>query len=179
MGKRAAESDGEDIASPNLKKAKASSSKTTKTPKAKANSAPPSTNSGTDADGNPMWEIGGTRRVTISKFKGTTLVNIREYYTDKTTGEAKPGKKGISLSVEQFEGLIDAMPALVQALVEDGHELSLPDTGNGGAPVAEAPEKAEKTKKTKKPKRAEKSQKPKKSNIEETSDEEEEGSDEE
>jgi hypothetical protein len=110
MGKRAAESDGEDIASPNLKKAKGSSSKAPKTPKAKADPAPPSAANGTDAEGNPFWQvslprtlcfplqltvskIGGTRRVTISKFKGTTFVNIREYYTDKTSGEAKPGKK--------------------------------------------------------------------------------------
>ncbi|KAK4452423.1 transcriptional Coactivator p15-domain-containing protein [Podospora aff. communis PSN243] len=181
MGKRAAESDGEDIASPNLKKAKASSSKTHKTPKAKADPAPPSAASGTDAEGNSFWQIGGTRRVTISKFKGTTLISIREYYTDKASGEAKPTKKGISLSVEQFQGLVDAMPSLVQALEEDGHELSLPDTGNGGAPIAEASEKPEKPKKAKKSKKSDKPEKPKKSNIEETSEEEddEEGSDEE
>lgn len=29
--------------------------------------------------------------MTISQFKGTTMVNLREYYDDK--GELKPGKK--------------------------------------------------------------------------------------
>jgi hypothetical protein len=69
------------------------------------------------------------------------------------------------------------MPSLVQALVKDGHELSLPDTGNGGAPVTESSENTEKPKKSKKSKKSEKTERPKKSNIEETS--EEEGSDEE
>jgi len=36
-------------------------------------------------------QIGKNRRVTISKFKGITLVNIREYY--EANNEMKPGKK--------------------------------------------------------------------------------------
>jgi hypothetical protein len=64
---------------------------------------------GKDAEGNPYWEvglllarvsgsllmflqIGNNRRIGSSQFKGTTLVNIREYYTG-TDGELKPGKK--------------------------------------------------------------------------------------
>jgi hypothetical protein len=35
----------------------------------------------------------GTRRVTVSDFKGQTLVSIREYYEDKESGQMKPGKK--------------------------------------------------------------------------------------
>lgn len=34
----------------------------------------------------------GKRRVTVSSFKGNTLVSIREYYTTDA-GELKPGKK--------------------------------------------------------------------------------------
>ncbi len=41
----------------------------------------------------------------VSKFKGKMLINIREFYDDKTTGEEKPGNKGIALSVEQWEAL--------------------------------------------------------------------------
>jgi hypothetical protein len=47
---------------------------------------------GTDAEGNPYWEIGNNRRIGSSQFKGATLVNIREYYT-APDGELKPGKK--------------------------------------------------------------------------------------
>jgi hypothetical protein len=47
---------------------------------------------GTDAEGNPYWEFGNNRRIGASQFKGTTLVNIREYYT-APDGELRPGKK--------------------------------------------------------------------------------------
>jgi hypothetical protein len=44
-----------------------------------------------DSDGNRYWEISKARRVTISDFKGTKLVNIREYY--QKDNEWLPGKK--------------------------------------------------------------------------------------
>ncbi|KAJ3022793.1 RNA polymerase II transcriptional coactivator [Thoreauomyces humboldtii] len=37
------------------------------------------------------------KKLTVSQFKGITLVGIREYYTDKD-GEDQPGKKGIAIS---------------------------------------------------------------------------------
>ena len=40
------------------------------------------------------------KRITVRKFKGKLLVDIREFYNDK--GEMKPGKKGIALSKEKF-----------------------------------------------------------------------------
>ncbi|KAG5180002.1 activated RNA polymerase II transcriptional coactivator p15-like protein [Tribonema minus] len=58
-------------------------------------------------------EIGGTRRISVRTFKGKTLIDIREYYTD-SSGTAKPGKKGISLSPEQWNGL--------KAIVDDVDE---------------------------------------------------------
>jgi len=48
--------------------------------------------------------IGRNRFVEVSKFKGKTYVNIREYYTDET-GELKPGRKGIALKLEEWEEL--------------------------------------------------------------------------
>ncbi len=34
------------------------------------------------------------RFVSVSNFKGKMLVNIREYYEDKESGETRPGRKG-------------------------------------------------------------------------------------
>lgn len=45
----------------------------------------------TDDDGNKYWEISKARRVTISEFKGTKIVSIREYY--EKDGKSLPGKK--------------------------------------------------------------------------------------
>mmetsp|Transcript_11265 Transcript_11265/g.11301 ORF Transcript_11265/g.11301 Transcript_11265/m.11301 type:complete len:110 (+) Transcript_11265:80-409(+) len=55
--------------------------------------------------GDGIFSIGRDRKVSVSDFKGKKYINIREYYTDKSTGEEKPGKKGIALTVEQWESL--------------------------------------------------------------------------
>ena len=46
---------------------------------------------------------GKLKKVSVSKFKGQLLVNFREYYVDKSTGEEKPGSKGITLNRSQWE----------------------------------------------------------------------------
>ncbi|KAJ1352283.1 hypothetical protein KIN20_008582 [Parelaphostrongylus tenuis] len=56
-----------------------------------------------NADGDEMIEIGNMRYVTVRNFRGKALIDIREYYSDKSTGEIRPGKKGISLSREQYQ----------------------------------------------------------------------------
>ncbi|CAF4278893.1 unnamed protein product [Rotaria socialis] len=53
--------------------------------------------------GERLYELGKLRYISVSEFKGKSLINIREYYEDK--GVHKPGKKGISLSVDQWEKL--------------------------------------------------------------------------
>jgi hypothetical protein len=52
------------------------------------------------------FKIGPTRQVEVRKFKGQILVDIRETYIDKTSGEEKPGSKGIALKPEQWEALL-------------------------------------------------------------------------
>lgn len=52
------------------------------------------------------------KRVTVRQFKDKTLIDIREYYTDKNTEMQKPGKKGIALSVEAWKALKGVMSAV-------------------------------------------------------------------
>ena len=43
------------------------------------------------------------------------MVDIREYYTDDS-GELRPGKKGISLSLDQWRKLKDAIDTIDQRI---------------------------------------------------------------
>ncbi|KAK6351365.1 hypothetical protein TWF718_004527 [Orbilia javanica] len=95
----------------------ASSSKRFKSSNAGSASAskPPDGTRHVDDEGNFYWELGGkSRRVTVSEFKGNVLVSVREYY--EKDGKSFPGKKGISMSLEQFNQLIRVLPALEEAI---------------------------------------------------------------
>ncbi|RYP92993.1 hypothetical protein DL770_000867 [Monosporascus sp. CRB-9-2] len=120
-----------------------------------------------DEEGNTYWPLSNTRRINISEFKGKVLVNIREYYTDQT-GELRPGKKGISLPLEQYNSLIKAIPDINAHLNEQGHETA--DITSGAAATA-APSSSSKS--STKDAKENKKQKGKssKSNIEATSEE--------
>ncbi|KAF1324090.1 Transcriptional coactivator p15, partial [Globisporangium splendens] len=50
-----------------------------------------------------VFELSAKRRVTVRKWRAAVLVDVREYYDDN--GVSKPGKKGISLSRDQWETL--------------------------------------------------------------------------
>ena len=56
-------------------------------------------------DDEPSWDLGKNKWVKVRQFKGQTYVDIREYYVDKDTMDTKPGKKGISLNVQQYQKL--------------------------------------------------------------------------
>lgn len=50
-------------------------------------------------------KLGKKKQVSVRKFNGVNLVDIREYYEDKATGELKPGKKvGFILESLLIEG---------------------------------------------------------------------------
>ncbi|KAK4230215.1 transcriptional Coactivator p15-domain-containing protein [Podospora fimiseda] len=121
---------------------------------------------GTDAEGNNYWELGNNRRIGPSKFKNSTLVNIREYYT-AADGEVRPGKKGISLSLDQYKALLKVIPQLNEELRSQGQEVDDPVVASSSSTRAAVnSEKPGKSKKVKK------------SNIEVTSDEDEDEHDE-
>ncbi|RGP65522.1 rna polymerase ii transcriptional coactivator [Fusarium sporotrichioides] len=99
--KRAADSDGEpDTATKRVK------------------NAVPVESDGKDDDGNPFWELSNKRRVGVSDFSNKTFVNIREYY--EKDGKTMPGKKGISLSIEQYNAFLKAVPRINAALRAKG-----------------------------------------------------------
>ncbi|KAI1778337.1 transcriptional Coactivator p15-domain-containing protein [Hypoxylon cercidicola] len=162
--------DDEDLSDQKVK----SSSKSSK--KAKTTG---SADSGKDDEGNSFWSLGGTRRATVSNFKGKTFVNIREYYSD-AAGDLKPGKKGIMLTPEQYIKFLEAIPSINAELRDNGHEIPDSPSAPASAPAPakdededddddedeDAPESPVKPKKAKpQPKKG------KKANIEATSDE--------
>ncbi|KAJ8922985.1 hypothetical protein NQ315_001533 [Exocentrus adspersus] len=62
------------------------------------------------------WDLGKNRFVKLSEFKGKWYVNIREFYNDDG-GALKPTKKGIMLTMEQwqkFKGTIDEIDEAIK-----------------------------------------------------------------
>ncbi|KAL4916883.1 transcriptional Coactivator p15-domain-containing protein [Aspergillus aurantiobrunneus] len=84
-----------------------------------------------DSNGNSYWEISKMRRITISSFRGKPMVNIREYY--EKDGEELPGKKGISLPIDQFSALLTLLPDIQTALQEKGISTPRPNYVDLGA----------------------------------------------
>ncbi|KAM7200147.1 Transcriptional Coactivator p15 (PC4) domain containing protein [Rhypophila sp. PSN 637] len=119
---------------------------------------------GKDAEGNHYFELAPLRRVGLSEFKGKLLINIREYYK-AADGELKPGKKGISLSLEQYQAFLSVIPELNNLLRAKGIEFDEPNGVELSSAAVQSPAPAKKEKK--KPAKTSK-----KANIEETSEEE-------
>lgn len=83
--------------------------------KSKPQTSKPVSNSGKE-DEEPSWDLGRNKWVKVRSFKGTTYIDIREYYVDKDTMETRPGKKGISLNCEQYQKLKSIMDDVDHAL---------------------------------------------------------------
>lgn len=83
--------------------------------KSKGAAAKPS-GSGPSDSGEPSWHLGRDKHVKVREFKGKTYIDIREYYVDKNTMDTKPGKKGISLTCEQYQKLKSIIDEIDHAL---------------------------------------------------------------
>ncbi|KAF4967499.1 hypothetical protein FSARC_4963 [Fusarium sarcochroum] len=143
---------------PTKKRAADSDSEPEAATKRVKSAATPVESDGKDDEGNPFWELSNKRRVGVSDFSKKTFVNIREYY-DKD-GKTLPGKKGISLSIEQYNALLKAIPRInatlrSKGLVVEGDNVEEAETSL--VPAAKAKKERKKSPKA---------------NIETTSDEE-------
>jgi hypothetical protein len=79
-------------------------------------------------NGEEYWELSGKRRITISSFNNKLMINIREYY--EKDGQSLPGKKGISLLLDQFGQLVTLLPHIEAVLKGKGESLPRPKYGN-------------------------------------------------
>lgn len=144
-------------------KPKSKRSKATNPKSAAASKPSPVVTGGEGSD--KFWELShgkNTRRVGISEFKGTRLINIREYYQN-AAGDFLPGKKGISLPLSQYKALLQAIPDINASLVALGETIETNTADlevSGGAVKGTADVGAKKAK-----------GKEQKANIDETSDE--------
>lgn len=73
---------------------------------------------GDDGDRFPLSK---NRFVTVSTFKSRVHVDIREFYVDDA-GERKPGKKGISLTREEWDKLKENMDDIEKAIKKNDDE---------------------------------------------------------
>ncbi|EEH17140.1 hypothetical protein PABG_07227 [Paracoccidioides brasiliensis Pb03] len=84
-----------------------------------------------DSNGDFYWSLARSRRLTVSSFKGRTMISVREYY--EKDGQELPGKKGISLPLEQFNALVQLLPDVEAVIKEKGGSLERPKYAETGA----------------------------------------------
>ncbi|XP_030365599.1 activated RNA polymerase II transcriptional coactivator p15-like [Strigops habroptila] len=115
-GTSSSESDQKEKDEEGKKRKKEAASKAEKKLKTEAKSSKvPEEAMGQGGEEGTMFQIGSTRYVRVSCFKGKVLVDIREFYADKD-GDMKPGRKGIALSAEQWNQLKEIIPEVDAAV---------------------------------------------------------------
>ena len=79
---------------------------------------------GGDAGGDDKFKLSNNRFISVSSFRGRLKVDIREYYVNDK-GERLPGKKGISLSLDEWKKLkdyVDDVDGALKKLDSDASE---------------------------------------------------------
>jgi hypothetical protein len=70
------------------------------------------------AKNSDMFKLSSKRFVSVKTFRNKTMIDIREYYIEKESGELKPTKKGILLPIDQWsqlKSIIDTIDAKIAA----------------------------------------------------------------
>merc|ERR1711942_12214 len=67
------------------------------------------TEDGVELDEEGRVDLGRDKLMDVREFKGRVLIDIREFYTDRSSGEKKPGKKGICLNPTEWQSLKQAV----------------------------------------------------------------------
>ncbi|XP_059486431.1 RNA polymerase II transcriptional coactivator [Neocloeon triangulifer] len=62
----------------------------------------------------PTWALEKMRYVKIREFKGKVYIDIREFY--EKDGKELPGKKGISMSAQQYQKFKSIIPEIDEEL---------------------------------------------------------------
>lgn len=70
-----------------------------------------------DDDDIIVCEISKNRRVSVRSWQGKVVVDIREFYVKD--GKQMPGRKGISLSMDQWKELRDHADEIDRAVAEN------------------------------------------------------------
>ena len=113
---------------PSSKRAKKSNSKPSDIKPASSLNA--TTAPSKDDNGDTFFSLNpaSTRRLTVNEFKGMTMISIREFY--EKDGKKMPGKKGISLTVEQWAVLVECLPGVERELAGRGENVRRPIYGD-------------------------------------------------
>lgn len=84
--------------------------------KSRPKSAKSGGNSSKDVDdSSKAFQLSKNRFVSVSEFRSQIRVDVREFYFDDN-GDRRPGKKGISLSMEEWNKLKAFLPKIEKAI---------------------------------------------------------------
>jgi len=75
------------------------------------------------------FQLSNNRFVSISDFRGKIRVDIREYYVTDD-GQRKPGRKGISLSLQEWAKLKDYIDEIEKAIKNEDSDKSESDSNS-------------------------------------------------
>ncbi|KAK9795239.1 hypothetical protein WJX73_010207 [Symbiochloris irregularis] len=118
-----------DTPSPVKRKADTSSQQESKPAKAAKTEAKSEDASDASAEGafpEDGIDLGNSKRVDVSDFRGNIFVSVREWYKKKDEDKLMPGQKGISLhAADQFSKIVDKAEDITKALADEDETYEL------------------------------------------------------